>query len=147
MVFVNEPSDAQVRVLSTRLIPADLTKLNSKMKYEYIQLPFSNTNTVPVTVDMPFTFEVVDPDRAKTSGSRIEVELDVGGNRKTRVECVLSAQFAGQVPDEYGEPITAGQALVEGRFVGQVTMNLGDDESPYLIPLSPGISGLSLIHI
>ena len=141
VVFVNEPSDAQVRVLSTRLIPADLTKLDSKMKYEYIQLPFSNTNTVPVTVDMPFTFEVVDPDRAKTSGSRIEVELDVGGNRKTRVECVLSAQFAGQVPDEYGEPITAGQALVEGRFVGQVTMNLGDDESPYLIPLSPGISG------
>ena len=69
------------------------------------------------------------------------MELDVGGGRKARVECVLSAQFAGEAPEEYSEPITAGQALVEGRFVGQILLNLGDETSPPMIPVTPETPG------
>ena len=137
VVFVNQPSDANVRILSTKFIPADLTKLNSKPSYQYTALPYSNTNEIPVSIDVPFTVEVMDPDQAKTSGSKIEVEIDVNGSRKVKVECVLSAQFADQAPDEYGEPITASQALVEGRFVGQILLNLGNDKSPSMIPVNP----------
>ena len=127
--------------MGTRLIPADLTKPGLKPGYQYSLLPFGNTNAAPVSVDVPLTVEIVDPDRAKTSGSRLEMELDVGGGRKARVECVLSAQFAGEVPEEYSEPITAGQALVEGRFVGQILLNLGDETSPPMIPVTPETPG------
>ena len=141
VVFVNQPTAAKIRVLGTRLIPADLTKPGSRPGYQYSLLPFGNTNAAPVSVDVPLTVEIVDPDRAKTSGSRLEMELDVGGGRKARVECVLSAQFAGEAPEEYSEPITAGQALVEGRFVGQILLNLGDETSPPMIPVTPETPG------
>ena len=141
VVFVNQPTEAKIRVLSTSLIPADVTKPDTKPSHQYVLLPFGNTNAAPVSVDVPFTVEVVDPDRAKTSGSRIEVDLNVGDTRKVRVECVLSAQFAEAAPEEYSEPITAGQALIEGRFVGQVLLNLGDESTPSMLPITPETPG------
>jgi TolA-binding protein len=140
VVFVNEPTEAKVRVLGTNLIePADDTP-NASPTHEYSLVPFASTNASPVSVGMPFTVEVIDPDRAKTSGSLLTVDLAVGDNRKVQVECVLSARFADEKPESYSEPITAGQALVEGRFVGQVLLVLGDDDSPHLLPVTPETS-------
>ena len=137
VVFVNEPTEAKVRVLGTNLIePADDTP-NARPTHEYSLVPFASTNASPVSVGMPFTVEVIDPDRAKTSGSLLTVDLAVGDNRKVQLECVLSARFADEKPESYSEPITAGQALVEGRFVGQVLLVLGDDDSPHLLPVTP----------
>ena len=141
VVFVNQPTEAKIRVLGTQLIPADLTKQGAKPGYQYSLSPFGSTNAVPVSVDVPLTVEVIDPDRAKTSGSRLQIELNVGDGRKALLECVLSAQFAGETPEEYSEPITAGQALVEGRFVGQMLLHLGDETSPDRIPITPETPG------
>ena len=53
---------------------------------------------------------------------------------------VLSAQFAGEAPEEYSEPITAGQALVEGRLLDRFC-NLGDETGPPMIPVTPETPG------
>ena len=141
VVFVNEPTEARMRVLGTRWIPPDIDQPEAKPSHEYLLLPFASTNASPVSVQVPLTVEVVDPDRAKTSGSRVTINLAVGENRTARVECVLSAKFAGEPPEEYSEPITAGQALVEGRFVGQMLLSLGDDTSPDRLPITPETPG------
>ncbi|MEE2947231.1 MAG: tetratricopeptide repeat protein [Verrucomicrobiota bacterium] len=141
VVFVNEPTEAKVRVLGTRWIPPDIEQPEAKPSHEYSLLPFASTNASPVSVQVPLTVEVVDPDMARTSDSRVMIDLAVGENRTARVECVLSAKFAGDPPEEYSEPITAGQALVEGRFVGQMLLSLGDDTSPNLLPVTPGTHG------
>ncbi|MDP7048559.1 MAG: tetratricopeptide repeat protein [Verrucomicrobiota bacterium] len=141
VVFVNEPTEAKVRVLGTRWVPPDVDQPEAKPSHEYVLPPFTSTNASPISVQMPLTVEVMDPDRAKTSGSRVEIDLTVGKNRIARVECVLSTKFAGQPPEEYSEPITASQALVEGRFVGQMLLSLGDDTSPNLLPVTPETPG------
>ena len=119
VVFVNQPTEAKIRVLGTQLIPADLTKQGAKPGYQYTLSPFGSTNAVPVSVDVPLTVEVIDPDRAKTSGSRLQIELKVGDGRKALLECVLSAQFAGETPEEYSEPITAGQGWLRAVLLGK----------------------------
>ncbi len=141
VVFVNEPTEARVRVLGTRWVPPDIEQPEAKPSHEYSLLPFASTNASPISVQVPLTVEVVDPDMARTSGSRLMIDLAVGENRTARVECVLSAKFAGDQPEEYSEPITAGQALVEGRFVGQMLLSLGDDMSPDLLPITPETPG------
>jgi len=137
VVFVNEPTEAKVRVLGTRWVPPDNDQPETEPSHKYWLLPFASTNASPISVQVPLTIEVVDPDMARTGGSRLMVDLAVGENRTARVECVLSSKFAGDQPEEYSEPITAGQALVEGRFVGQILLSLGDDTSPDLLPITP----------
>ncbi len=80
------------------------------------------------------TVEVIDPDRAKNSGSTVKVALLADNGSAVIVECAVSAAFASR-----RQGTNEDSALEQGRFVGQVILQLGGNNSPQLVPLSPSM--------
>ena len=81
----------------------------------------------------PLTVEVIDPDAAKDAESSVIVALTAAEGVKLDVRCVLPPNRQGQGNDD---------ALTEGRFVGQVFLQLGGQGSPDLVPLTTGLPRL-----
>ncbi|MFP6905774.1 MAG: tetratricopeptide repeat protein [Verrucomicrobiota bacterium] len=141
VVFVNEPTDARIRVVETRFIKAPEDAKNPG-RAVYLPAPEGRPADAVsgVSYKVPLTVEVYDPDMAKDSLSRIKVVLDLGGTNVTTLTCLVS--------ERYGEAATApadvkNWALYEGRFVGQVIMQLGGPGSPDKVPaLDDGTRGL-----
>ena len=75
--------------------------------------------------------EVIDPDAAKDSRSVVTVTLTTTDGAKIDVDCVVSGALTN-TPQE----LQASRALEEGRFVGQVIMQLGGKNSPDLVPVT-----------
>ena len=84
-----------------------------------------------VAFDAPFTVEVVDRDAAKDSRSAVVVTLKTTDGATVDVECVLNDRVLGT----NGRNLP-GTALEDGRFTGQVVMQLGGAASPVLVPLT-----------
>ncbi|MFT5495653.1 MAG: TolA-binding protein [Kiritimatiellia bacterium] len=141
VVFVNEPSDARVRIVDTRFLepPADS---NNPGRAIYLPAPDGRPSDAPagVSYKVPLTVEVYDPDMAKDSMSRLKVALSLDGTNVTTLTCLIT--------ELYGEATTApadvdNWALYEGRFVGQVMMQLGGADSPDKVPANnDGTRGL-----
>jgi len=146
-VFVNEPSEGKIRVIETRAVrpqgpkgpkgePAPESKAPPVISY----LPLKADKAVSdVAFEAPLTVEVIDRDAAKDSRSKVTVELTTTSGAKIPVECVVSPALSqgGGMPQNqatYSSALT--NALVEGRFVGQVIMQLGSQNSPDLVPLN-----------
>lgn len=133
VVFVNEPTDAKIRIVGTRYIEPD----KDKGRAEVVYLPrMEGEEIVGVSYKVPLTVEVYDPDRAMDNLSRIQVNLSLDGTNSIPLTCVIS--------ESHGKATTApvgieNWALYEGRFVGQVVMQLGGIDSPAEIPASPEI--------
>ena len=138
VVYINQPTDGVVRILNSetpvdgesRIIPADDSQqsdLEAKVEYR-----------------LPLTVEVIDPDQAKDSRSKVLVDVMTDQGTKVTIECELSRAFAPT--DEAMEGIR-NPALEEGRFVGQVPLLLGDTESAGQIPEdgSLAISGIGKV--
>ena len=90
-----------------------------------------------VALEAPLTVVVFDPDAAKDSRSRVTVALETTGGSTVNVDCQISmAHVPGQ-----RRPGNARSdlewALEQGRFVGQVMIQLGSKDSPNTIPLGP----------
>ena len=84
-----------------------------------------------MSFEAPFTVEVIDRDAAKDSRSTLIVKLKTTSGAEVEVECVLDdRRLAGGLYEK------AGTALLEGRFTGQVIMQLGGKDSPSLVPLT-----------
>ena len=81
--------------------------------------------------EAPLTIEVRDPDAAKDSRSTSLVSLTTTDGATVDVECQVSAKFSDIAGD--GAERTA---LEEGRFVGQVILQLGGKSSVALVPLT-----------
>ena len=81
----------------------------------------------------PLTVEVIDPDAAKDAESSVIVALTAAEGVKLDVRCILPPNRQGQGNDD---------ALTEGRFVGQVFLQLGGPGSPDLVPLTTGLPRL-----
>jgi TolA-binding protein len=135
VVFVNEPTKAAVRIVDTRYVAPSESRRESRAIY----LPAADkeSKVAGMSYNVPLTVEVYDPDRAMDNLSRIDVALSLGGTNTVNLTCVVSEAF--------GEATTApvgikDWALFEGRFVGQVVMQLGGPGSPDEIPSTPGMS-------
>jgi TolA-binding protein len=139
VVYVSEATPGRVRVIETRATrpvqvpggpPVDPTPV-----VRYLPPPQGEPDPkaiAGVAFEAPFTIEVFDRDAAKDSRSKVIVKLKTSSGAEVDVECVLDDRrlnLPGTV-DRYGT------ALFEGRFTGQVIMQLGGKESPSLVPLT-----------
>lgn len=134
VVYVNQPSDGRVRIVETRIVPPP--KDNPTAPVQIIYSPVTKDKkdkekTVNVAFEAPFTVEVFDRDQAKDSRSTVTVALETTDGAKVEVECAVSSAFSGIEGAEGTD-----WALEEGRFIGQVIMQLGSKNSQDVVPLS-----------
>jgi TolA-binding protein len=154
-VFVNKPTDAVVRIIPSL---AHGIEGNVLPRAEYLTArtsgisesdPASGDNAIDTPAEavdpvessqldaaavafaVPLLVEVFDPDRAKDSGSVVNVVLVTTGGSAVVVECVISNAHS-----DLPRSATDNEALLAGRFVGQVIMQLGSNDSPSVIPLT-----------
>lgn len=130
VVYVVRPTSAMVRVLETRVVPPPK---DTRAAPQILVLPRKEKEPAvsSVAFEAPFTVEVIDPDSAKDSRSVAVVTLTTTDGAKVEVECHVSPKFsdiAGTEPER--------QALEEGRFVGQVILQLGGKNSPAMVPVT-----------
>lgn len=130
LVYVVRPTAAIVRVLETRVIPAPK---DSKLPPQIVVLPRKEKESPisSVAFEAPFTVELIDPDSAKDSRSTVLVTLTTTDGAKVDVDCQISARFS-DIPNLDADR----QALEEGRFVGQVILQLGSKSSPAVVPVT-----------
>ncbi len=135
IVYVNTPTEGQIRILESRFIPADPEK---KTKPQFIyEIPAEDSDVSGIAVEAPLTVEVIDPDAATDSRSEVIVKLETTDGDILDVACVVSAALDESIPTTTG---VSGDlvALEKGRFIGQVVMQLGGKDSPDLIPITAG---------
>lgn len=129
IVYVNRPTEAKVRILESRVIPPP-PKSTVRPQFIY-QNPKEGSELTNVAFEAPLTVEVIDPDAAKDSRSEVTVSLKTSDGAVADVRCVVSGAFTA-VPQGDAED----WALEEGRFVGQIVMQLGSKASPNLVPIT-----------
>lgn len=151
VVYVNQPTIGQVRIVETRAERPRGMLADAPPRPAYLP-PRSDADPakpVGVALEVPFTVEVIDPDSAKTSDSTVTVTLTTTDGAKVDVECVLSERHLTQT-EQGGKGARSGRnakaggrgthhanpALEEGRFTGQVLMQLGGKDSPTELPLT-----------
>ncbi len=99
-----------------------------------IYLPDAKSKTASnVAFEAPLTIEVVDRDAAKTSRSQVVVQLETTSGAKIDVRCVVAPDPASGI---YLTPDQIVAALEEGRFIGQVVLQLGSKDSPDVVPIT-----------
>ncbi len=128
LVYVNAPTEGLVRILPSRVQPPPP---ESKAPPQIVYLQASDDGeVVGVALNAPITIEVIDPDQAKDTLSSVVVKLTTTDGATVDVRCVVSERFAENLP-AHDQP-----ALLEGRFVGQVILQLGGKDSPDIVPLT-----------
>ncbi len=139
VVYVNEPTPGRVRVIETRATRPEPVPGGPAVDPTPIlrYLPAGPNSADPkyvagVAFEAPFTVEVIDRDAAKDSRSKVVVKLRTTSGAEVDVECVLDDRKIGG----NGEYDRYGTALLEGRFTGQVILQLGGKESASLVPLT-----------
>ena len=126
VVYVSKPTDAKLTILQTRTLPRKEGDLRSA-KVKVTDAPEGQDDSL-VSLNAPLTIELIDPDRAKNSASTVKVAVLTSGGSALIVECGISNAF------KTGARRDAQEALEDGRFIGQVILQLGGDGSPELIP-------------
>lgn len=134
VVYVAEDTPGTVRVVETRATvrPTAAGQPPADPVIRYLPAPADPKAVAGVSFAAPFTVEVIDRDAAKHSGSTVAVKLKTTDGAEVEVECVLADRRLGT--NSAGE--RRGTALEEGRFVGQVIMQLGGKDSPADVPLT-----------
>ncbi|HEY3787936.1 MAG TPA: tetratricopeptide repeat protein, partial [Urbifossiella sp.] len=139
VIYVSESTPGRVRIIETRASrptpvpggpPVDPTPI-----VRYLPSPPGDPDPKAVSgvaFEAPFTIEVIDRDAAKDSRSKVIVKLKTTTGSEIDVECVIDDRRLNNLGtvDKYGT------ALLEGRFTGQVIMQLGGKESASLVPLT-----------
>lgn len=93
--------------------------------------PEGSQEVAGVAFEAPLAVEVIDPDAAKDSRSSVTVKLTTTDGAVVEVECAVSGILTN-TPAE----LQLNRALEEGRFLGQVIMQLGGKNSPAVVPLT-----------
>jgi TolA-binding protein len=139
VVYVNEPTAGRVRVFETRATRPEQVPGGPVVDPAPIlrYLPAHPGAADPkfiagVAFEAPFTVEVIDRDAAKDSRSKVIVKLKTTSGAEVDVECVLDDRQLSNLGG-YDQP---GTALRDGRFTGQVILQLGGKESAALVPLT-----------
>ena len=131
VVYVTEPSDAIIRVLQSRTFRRAADDLRAP---EVIATIPPEGQEAMVSLDAPLTIEVVDPDRAKNSGSTLKVAVITTNGSTAIVECDISSAFTDKRGRRSRQAVRDDLALEQGRFVGQVVLQLGGNGSPQVVP-------------
>jgi TolA-binding protein len=129
VVYVNQPTDGEIRIIQTRAKRQQENDLGPP-QIEVIELAEGQTESL-VALDAPLTIEVIDPDQAKHSGSTVKVAVLTTDGSAVIVECAISSLLSNQ--DSARDD---NIALEQGRFIGQVILQLGGANSPELVPKS-----------
>ena len=129
VVFVNQPTEGQVRILESRLVPPPAGS-EAAPRIVFAN-PAEDQDVSRVAFETPLTVEVIDPDRARDSRSELTVRLKTTDGSIVDVRCVISSAYT-TVPGTSG----TNYALEEGRFVGQVILQLGGKDSPAVVPVT-----------
>ena len=133
VVLVNQPSEAQVTIIESRLVPPpEGSKQSPRAVYSFRP---EDRDVSRVAFETPLTVEVIDPDRAKDSRSSLVVKLKTTDGAMIDVRCQISTAFGNLPPGASGADV----ALEEGRFVGQVVLQLGGAGSPSVVPVTAGM--------
>ena len=129
VVYVTRPTEGRIRVLQSRSLPrpADST---APPRFVF-DPPAEDAETTKVAFEAPLTVEVVDPDSAKDSLSEVIVTVTTSDGATADVRCVISGAYT-PVPNQDA----AEWALEEGRFIGQIVMQLGSKGSAGVIPVT-----------
>lgn len=132
VVYANTPSAGRIRILETRVIPGD--KQRGVPPQFIYHTPPRTQKTSHVAFEAPLTVEVIDPDAARDSRSEVVVNLSTPAGSTVDVRCVVSGAFE---QNSQGLPygVADSLALQEGRFIGQVIMQLGGKNSPQEVPV------------
>lgn len=133
VVYVNEPTDAQIRILETRIVPPPVN--SNRLPTAVYNEPKEGQEISNVAFEVPVTVEVIDPDAAKDSNSKVTVSLRSSNGSIVEVECEVSASYSNLQRRTFND-VAQLRALEEGRFVGQVIMQLGGIDSPVLVPIT-----------
>ncbi|MDA1051825.1 MAG: tetratricopeptide repeat protein [Planctomycetota bacterium] len=129
VVYVNEPTDARIRILESRVLPPPPDS-EAPPRITYHE-PAPDAQISSVAFEAPLTVEVIDPDAARDSLSELTVTVTTSDGAKADVRCVVSgalSQVPRQTADEW--------ALEEGRFIGQVILQLGSSTSTDVVPIT-----------
>lgn len=133
IVKVNEATEGSIQILSSGALPGSQPVIFADEK-----------SPAEVSLNMPLTVEIIDPDRALHTGSTVEVEFESTQGTRARVECVLSTQFSSAAATgDFTHP-----SLEMGRFVGQVPLQLGGAKSASMVatPTTRGGIGRVLLE-
>ena len=131
VVYVNEPTDAQIRIVSSRMIPRPEGQAGLPTP---VYLPADGGDVSAVAFEVPLLVEVIDPDMAKDDRSQVTVAVQASNGSTLLVDCVVSSQFS-----DLPASTERDEALYQGRFIGQIIMQLGSKDSPALVPLTIGM--------
>ncbi len=129
VVYVAEPTEGRVRIVPSRTVPRP-ERPDATAEWLYLAPTADEARrAVGVAFAAPLTVEVIDRDAARDSRSRVTVLLTTTDGAQVEVECVISdAYLHASLVGEAADP------LEEGRFLGQVIMQLGGKQSPSLVP-------------
>ncbi|MCH2062280.1 MAG: tetratricopeptide repeat protein [Roseibacillus sp.] len=125
VVLLNEPTDAILQIVDS------VKEVEGERTFLPVEATRPADHVSRIDYHLPLTVEVIDPDRAKDSQSKVTVKVETTQGTSVEVECVLSRGFAPATEeiDQVGNT-----ALWEGRFVGQIPLLLGDLDSSVSIP-------------
>jgi TolA-binding protein len=138
VVYVNRPTSGKVRVVESRVIrPPQAGGRQSSASAAALQTLYlpavKNKELNSVAFEAPLTVEVIDPDAAKNSRSHVMARLDTTSGASINVRCVIASDpVIGFNSDSESQRV----ALEEGRFVGQVLLQLGGKNSPDVVPVT-----------
>lgn len=138
-VLVRKPTPGKLRIIPTRWTAApevsdDDRAAGRKSQPRVEFLTEAQGSSDAIAYHVPLTIEVIDPDAARHDASSVRVALDPGnGAPPVFVDCYVAASYAAPGLLDENE---AFPALVAGRFVGQVKMQLGDANSPVAVPVN-----------
>ncbi len=124
-VLLNEPTDGRIQIVDSS------RSIDGKLGFTPVSEGRDPETISKVDYHLPLTVEVIDPDQARDTSSKVLVDVETTQGTKIRVVCRLSRQYAA--PSESLEE-TRNPALFEGRFVGQIPLFLGDIESADIVP-------------
>lgn len=124
VVLLNEPTDARIQIVESG------KQAEGAIGFKPVEGERGSEFVGKVDFHLPLTIEVIDPDQAKDSRSKVEIQVETTQGTKVRVECVLSRNFA---PQTEGFEDVRNPALYEGRFVGQIPLMLGDLDSSMVV--------------
>ncbi len=133
VVYVTQPSEGSVRILESRAVPRDPDDIRPPV-IQVAPAPDDEAES-RLALDAPLTIEVIDPDRAKNAGSTVKVAVLTSEGSAVIAQCAISNAFDPRNRRRGSRDLS--QALEEGRFVGQVNLQLGGKNSPQIVPRSP----------
>jgi TolA-binding protein len=141
IVYVNKPTDGQIRILRSHVtwpkvadnsLIGEKTSARSRRGKPSVSYSVAEEDEeiVGVAFAAPLTIEVIDPDAAKDERSSVVVSLKTADGAEIDVRCIISSKYEENVGND------KDFALMKGRFIGQVIMQLGGKDGARLVPLT-----------